>query len=108
LVGDLNAPLGQDKRKRLPTLPVSEPQLLAGVLGVSGLVVVAWAAFVSDPLGGEPTAVVATNAPPSAQRHEMATDGKQHARHGGLASSPPATAVQPSKPWSHLRPGQRR
>jgi hypothetical protein len=109
LVGDLNAPLGQDKRKRLPTLPVSEPQLLAGVLGVSGLVVVAWAAFVSDPLGGEPTAVVATKAPPNTQTAgDGDADGKQHARHDGLASSPPATAVQPSKPWSHLRPGQRR
>jgi len=58
---DLNAPLGQNKpKKQLPKLPVSAPQLLAGALGISGLVVVAWAAFVHDPLGGEPVAVVAT------------------------------------------------
>src|SRR5262245_48446570 len=60
LVDDLNAPLGQDKQKRLPRLPATAPQMLAGVLGLSGIVVVAWAAFVSDPLGGEPGAVVAT------------------------------------------------
>ncbi|MGC1682031.1 MAG: hypothetical protein WA760_11890, partial [Pseudolabrys sp.] len=35
--------------------------------GLSGLVVVTWAAFVSDPLGGEPTAVVATKLAPSTQ-----------------------------------------
>ena len=46
---DLNAPLGQDKRKGLLKLPVSAPQLLAGALGLSGIVVVAWAAFVNDP-----------------------------------------------------------
>ena len=91
LADDLNAPLGQDKRYRLPKLPVSAPQLLAGALGLSGLVVVAWAAFVSDPLGGEPTAVVATKLAPSTQMaREGDGDGKQHARHDGLASSPPA------------------
>src|SRR6476661_9500946 len=107
LVDDLNAPLGQDKRKRLPTLPVSAPQLVAGILGVSGLVVVAWAAFVSDPLGGEPTAIVATKAPPSAQTaRDGDADAKQHARHDGLASSPPATpdaavkTVEPPPPGS--------
>ena len=57
---DLNTPLGLGKGKRLPKLPVSAPQILAGVLGLSGLVVVAWATFVHDPLGGQPVAVVAT------------------------------------------------
>ena len=36
MVDDLNEPLGQDKQKRLPNLPVSAPQVLAGVLGLSG------------------------------------------------------------------------
>ncbi|MGC1669005.1 MAG: divergent polysaccharide deacetylase family protein, partial [Pseudolabrys sp.] len=67
MADDLNAPLGQHKRKRLLNLPVSAPQLLAGALGLSGVVVVAWAALVNDPLGGEPTAVVATKTPPSTQ-----------------------------------------
>ena len=90
MVDDLNAPLGQDKPKRLPKLPVSAPQLLAGALGLSGIVVVAWAALVNDPLGGEPTAIVATKmAPPTAGARDSDSDGKQHARHDGLTAAPP-------------------
>ena len=107
MVDDLNAPLGQHKRTRLPKLPVSAPQLLAGVLGVSGLVVVAWAAFVSDPLGGEPTAVIATKTTtPTQAARDGDGDGKQHARHDGLASSLPASqdaavkTVEPPPPGS--------
>jgi polysaccharide deacetylase 2 family uncharacterized protein YibQ len=91
---DLNAPLGRHKRKRLLNLPVSAPQLLAGALGLSGVVVVAWAALVNDPLGGEPTAVVATKAPPSTQTaRDGDRDGKQHARHDGEAGSAPNAAA---------------
>ena len=61
---DLNAPLGLDKRKGLPKLPAAMPQILAGVLGLFAIAVVAWVVFVNDPLGGEPTAVVATGPPP--------------------------------------------
>ena len=51
---------------------------------------VAWAAFVHDPLGGEPIAVVATKvAPTSVAARDGDKDGKQHARHDGIASSPP-------------------
>lgn len=57
---DLNTPLGLGNGTRLPKLPVNPPQILAGVLGLSGLVVVAWATFVHDPLGGQPVAIVAT------------------------------------------------
>ena len=80
MADDLNAPLGQHKQERLLNLPMSAPQALAGVLGLSGVVVVAWAAFVNDPWGGEPTAIVGTKA--SSDR-----DGKQHARHDGAAGS---------------------
>jgi hypothetical protein len=108
LADDLNAPLGQDKRNRLPKLPVSAPQLLAGALGLSGLVVVAWAAFVSDPLGGEPTAVVATKLAPSTQMaREGDGDGKQHARHDGLASSPPAATGASVKTVEMPPPGSK-
>ena len=55
---DLNAPLGLGKGKRLSKLPASPQQILASALGVSGLVVVGWATFVHDPLGGQPVAVV--------------------------------------------------
>ena len=74
---DLNTPLGQIKSKRLPNIPGTAPQWLAGVLGLSGLVVVGWAVFVKDPLGGEPVAVVATEQPaakPTAR--DNAKDGK--------------------------------
>jgi uncharacterized protein len=80
---DLNAPLGQTKKKnRLPKLPVAAPQLLAGALGLVGLVVILWAAFVNDPLGGEPVAVVATT-PAGTAADAASGDGKEHARHEG-------------------------
>jgi polysaccharide deacetylase 2 family uncharacterized protein YibQ len=67
---ELSKPLGQHKKqnktkKRL--LPVSTPQILAGVLGLFGVVVVAWASFVKDPLGGEPVAVIAAPPPENGQ-----------------------------------------
>lgn len=71
---ELNTPLGQEKQKKpskLGKLPVGMPQVLAGLLGLSGAVVLVWAAFVNDPLGGEPVAVVSAKpepgAPPAAE-----------------------------------------
>ena len=95
---DLNAPLGQDKRKRPPKLTVAAPRILAGALGLSGLIVLAWAAFVNDPFGGEPVAVVATKlqAPGQADR-DVNSDGKQHARYDGPAA-PAADAAAASQP----------
>ena len=90
---DLNAPLGQDKRKGLPKLPAAAPQILAGALGLFGIVVVAWAIFVNDPLGGEPTAVVAIGSPVIPQA-KPAGDGEQHSRHDGPPSDQaPSTNV---------------
>jgi hypothetical protein len=105
---DLNAPLGQHKRKRLLNLPVSAPQLLAGALGLSGVVVVAWAALVNDPLGGEPTAVVTTKAPPSTQTaRDGDRDGKQHARHDGEAGLAPNASAAAAKAVEAPPPGSR-
>ena len=94
---DLNAPLGQDKRKGLPKLPAAAPQILAGALGLFGIVVVAWAIFVNDPLGGEPTAVVATGSPAKPQA-KPAGDGQQQSRHDGPPSdkAPSTTVVIPA------------
>jgi len=80
---DLNAPLGQTKKKRrLPKLPAATPQILAGLLGLVGVVVVLWAAFVNDPLGGEPMVVVATKSSgPAADA--AAGDGREHSRYDG-------------------------
>lgn len=65
---ELNAPLGQAKPKmsKLPQLPVGLPQIAAGLLGLSGVVVLAWAALVNDPLGGEPMVVVSAKLPAEA------------------------------------------
>jgi hypothetical protein len=102
---DLNAPLGQDKRKKLP-IPTAAPQILAGVLGLFGIAVVIWAIFVNDPLGGEPTAVVSTSF--IAKKTDAAAgDGQQHSRYdgppvvapAGTATMPPGTVTPP--PGSH-------
>jgi hypothetical protein len=94
---DLNAPLGQDKRKKLP-IPTAAPQILAGALGLFGIAVVIWAIFVNDPLGGEPTAVVSTSS--IAKKADTAGDGRQHSRYDGPpvvapAATPPATVTPP-------------
>lgn len=103
---DLNAPLGQAKKKKLPKLPklpVTGPQALAGLLGLCGLVLVAWAAFVNDPLGGEPVAVVAAKSPAAQGKSDVDTDGRQHDRYdgpGGSAKIPPAVAAAKAPPGS--------
>jgi polysaccharide deacetylase 2 family uncharacterized protein YibQ len=95
---DLNAPLGLGKGKRLPKLPASPPQILAGVLGLSGLVVVAWATFVHDPLGGQPVAVVETRLSLPAQPDQ---NGSANQPAGPAAtSSDAAKAVAPPPPGS--------
>ena len=93
---DLNTPLGQDKRKPPAKLPVAPSQLLAGVLGLSALIVIGWAVFVRDPLGGEPVAVVATKQPAATPtERDGDRDGKQHARYDGPAAKAPEAAAAP-------------
>jgi hypothetical protein len=90
---DLNAPLGLGKGTRLSKLPVNPPQILAGALGLSGLVVVGWATFVHDPLGGQPIAVVATklSSPDQTASGTGQTPGPDtaHASAAKAAPSPP-------------------
>jgi uncharacterized protein len=105
---DLNAPLGQDKLKRLPKLPASAPQLLAGVLGLFGLAILGWAVFSDDPLGGEPTAVVATVQPaPGQAKAETGGDGRQHSHHDGMAAGTPAVAATVAKRAPAPPPGSK-
>jgi uncharacterized protein len=96
---DLNAPLGQDKRKGRLKLPALTPQIVAGTLGLFGIVVVVWAIFVNDPLGGEPTAVVATGAP-AKKPVKPEADGQQASRHESPSSdtTPPKTVATPAAP----------
>ena len=91
---ELNAPLGQDKRKRPSKLPAIAPQLLTGALGLFGVAVVVWAIFVKDPLGGEPTAVVSTGPLAKKAAEKPAGDGQQQAHHdGAVPGSAPAVNV---------------
>jgi polysaccharide deacetylase 2 family uncharacterized protein YibQ len=99
---DLNAPLGQeagqgtgkDKQKQPSKLPAVGPQMLAGILGLFGLLVVSWAVFVNDPLGGEPVAVVAAKQPGAGQaEQDNSGDGKQHSRYDGPAVTKPDPAA---------------
>jgi polysaccharide deacetylase 2 family uncharacterized protein YibQ len=102
---DLNAPLGQDKRKGLPKFPAAAPQILAGALGLFGILAVAWAIFVNDPLGGEPTAVVATGSA-AKQPAKPAGDGQQQSRHDE-APSDKAPSVSVAIPSAALPPGSK-
>jgi uncharacterized protein len=98
-VDDLNAPLGQDKKKRLPKLPARAPQLLAALLGLFGLAVAAWGFFGNDPLGGEPIAVVATSPPTASQaKADAGGDGRQHYRHDGKTAVAKIMAGPPVPP----------
>jgi hypothetical protein len=94
---DLNAPLGLGKGKRLPKLPATPPQILAGALGLSGLVVVGWATFVNDPLGGQPVAVVATKTSLPTQI-EQNGGGTQPVVHEAAANTPDASKAVASPP----------
>jgi polysaccharide deacetylase 2 family uncharacterized protein YibQ len=91
---DLNAPLGQGKKQQPSKLPAVAPQVLAGALGMFGLVVAGWAIFVNDPLGGEPVAVIATKTPAVGQaKLDNDGDGKQHSRHDGNTTAAPDPAA---------------
>ena len=101
---DLNAPLGQDKRKTPSKLPAAIPQILAGVLGLFGIAVVAWAIFVNDPLGGEPTAVVATGpqaktpAKPDRRRPAAFPPRRADIRHGAAGERGHTRRCSPAPP----------
>ena len=63
--------------------------MLAGALAMVGLVVALWAAFVNDPLGGEPIVVVATKSSGGTAADAPGGDGKEHARHEGESTNAP-------------------
>src|SRR5580692_5616426 len=55
---DLNAPLGQQLRKRRLSIPITTSQVMAGVLALFLGVFVVWAVVGNNPFGGEPIVVV--------------------------------------------------
>ncbi|HZL29724.1 MAG TPA: divergent polysaccharide deacetylase family protein [Pseudolabrys sp.] len=98
---DLSAPLGQAKKTKSRKLPFAAPQVVAGLLGLCGLVAVGWAALVNDPLGGEPVAVVATGFAPVAGAKDMPKgDGVEHSRHDGIAMKAPPEKAAAAPPGS--------
>ena len=91
---DLNAPLGQhqDKQDEPRARLIGVPQLLAALLATSGVVVAVWAAFVNDPLGGQPVAVVSTQTAAGPAAKTAAGTAEGH-RHDGAADAPSAAAA---------------
>ena len=104
---ELTTPLGgnakKSKRKRLK-LPFTAMQAAVAMLALALMVCAGWAVMVNDPLGGEPVAVVATNAGaksetlpavisgggivgPTAQQPQSATQAQSPA-------APPASAAK--------------
>jgi hypothetical protein len=61
---DLNAPLGQQLRKRRLSIPITTSQVMAGVLTLFLGVFVVWAVVGNNPFGGEPIVVVPINLHP--------------------------------------------
>jgi len=96
---DLNAPLGQHKDKQEERRPrlIGMPQLLAGLLAASGVVLAVWAAFVNDPLGGQPVAVVSTQSAAIAPA-KAADAGPGHRHDGGAEGAAAAAAVDVKVP----------
>lgn len=60
MADDLSAPLGHATRHRRWKIPIAVPATIAGGLVFCLVIFVVWAAVVTDPLGGEPVVVVAT------------------------------------------------
>jgi uncharacterized protein len=58
---DLSAPLGQQPKQRRFALPVVVPRAVAGLLAFCFLGFLAWTVLITDPLGGEPMAIVSAD-----------------------------------------------
>jgi uncharacterized protein len=106
---ELSAPLGQNpkKQRRQLKIPIAVPQAVAGALGVSLLAWTAWALVVDDPLGGEPTAVIATYAGPAKPGRAMPVVGAdQHGprSYDGPGTPPPAVAPVPPQQQAQQPP----
>jgi polysaccharide deacetylase 2 family uncharacterized protein YibQ len=97
---DLNAPLGQkNQKKKRPQLLVAAPQLLAGALSLFGAMVLGWAIFGNDPLGGQPTAVVDAG-PATAKPAPPGGNANQPRRTATADDKSPAAKVATPPPGS--------
>jgi polysaccharide deacetylase 2 family uncharacterized protein YibQ len=93
---DLNAPLGQQLRKRRLSIPITTSQVMAAVLTLFLGVFVVWAVVENNPFGGEPIVVVPINLHPGPAA--KTADGQ---------GPPKVVAVNPDAPTaSQVAPGQ--
>ena len=90
---DLSAPLGQGKPQKGRKLPIAGPRVLAGVLGLFGLVVVGWVLFGDNLLGSKPVAVDSTLLAAQAD----ASDGKHKTGHDRQNDFRPLTQATAAK-----------
>jgi polysaccharide deacetylase 2 family uncharacterized protein YibQ len=105
-VDEFDAPLGKKTTSKRLKLPVTPPQILAGVLATSVAVVGLWTMFASDPYGGEPVAVVPAGSKDLAQQKDrsvaaavQAGPGQPYPAGTGMAV-PAAKSEQPPPPGS--------
>jgi polysaccharide deacetylase 2 family uncharacterized protein YibQ len=84
---DLQKPLGQTPKRKKPfVLPIPVvTRAIAAVLGLCVAVLAGWIAFVNDPFGGEPMAVV--SAQPNKTAERAASPGKPEAAPAALADA---------------------
>ncbi len=97
---DLDAPLGKKPKRKTLNLPVTPPQIVAGLLGMTVVIVALWTAIADDPYGGEPIAVVATRlTTANAKDHDIAAaagkPGEKIMPAASAAPAPPATEKAP-------------
>jgi polysaccharide deacetylase 2 family uncharacterized protein YibQ len=97
---DLNTPLAGRPAKRWPLrLPVTAPQVVAGVFGLFVAVFAGWSVAVDDQLGGEPVVTAALQAPAAGKSAGPAGRQVARSRHdgstgpGGESEAPPDSKV---------------
>jgi polysaccharide deacetylase 2 family uncharacterized protein YibQ len=90
---DLNAPLGQQPKKRRFAIPITTSQVLGGALALFLGAFVLWASLGNNPFGGEPMVVAKINAPsgPAAGGTPNVLSGSPN-RYDGPAGTPPQAA----------------
>src|SRR4029077_1215500 len=96
---DLNAPLGQQLRKRRLSIPITTSQVMAGVLTLFLGVFVVWAVVGNNPFGGEPIVVVPISLHPAPPAEAAAGQGpKVVAVNPDAAVAPQAAPAQTAAP----------
>src|ERR1700684_3584531 len=97
---DLNAPLGQQLRKRRIKIPITTSQVMAGVLTLFLGVFLVGAVVGNNPFGGEPIVVVPINLHPSPAA--KTADGQGQAK--VVAVNPDAPAASQDAPGQTAAP----